>query len=491
MKRRNFLKGVAAGLGTPALWPGTLLASQAGTAAAGGGPGAGKTAIVAGGGITGLCCAYELMRHGVDVQVLEAAGRYGGHVYTGRDELVGGLDVDYGADHLTRPGYETLFDYVERFGLEVMDYPNAEGAPTPAGSLMRMIGGRFYDERMLADPATLASLGFNRREAAYLAGHGFHELEWLYLADAVARFKDVDSPFGHGLDALDAVPLADLYRQQHASEAALAQLGGDTVNALHYLWQLAVKQARGIPRSEGACYRLKGGNIQLPRAFARQLGDRLKLGHAITAIDHDAHGVRVSCRAYGRAQLHTLRADYLVNCIALPVFRRIAVNPGLSPGKQYVVDNLTYSSHPFYVFVAASRFWQDDGLEHLCMYFDHPDISMAWAEPQVGDSGQVIVKAFGPSGLAPQRVLEAFRSLYPGRPDTIFQCLTHDWSKDRLAPTCEMELFPPGQLRRFWPEVLRPDGRLYFAGTYADAHPRGMESCVRSARRVAAEIAQA
>ena len=54
-----------------------------------------------------------------------------------------------------------------------------------------------------------------------------------------------------------------------------------------------------------------------------------------------------------------------------------------------------------------------------------------------------------------------------------------------------MEPFAPGTLRKFWPEILKPDGRLYFAGTYADALSRGMESCVRSAARVAQEIADA
>ena len=35
---------------------------------------------------------------------------------------------------------------------------------------------------------------------------------------------------------------------------------------------------------------------------------------------------------------------------------------------------------------------------------------------------------------------------------------------------------------------MQPEGRLYFAGTYADNMSRSMESCIRSAQRVAAEI---
>src|ERR1700729_3657990 len=76
-----------------------------------------KKVIVAGAGITGLCCAYELMKAGQEVVVLEASGRYGGHVFTGRDGLSDGLYADFGADHITKPGYERFFEYAEQFGL--------------------------------------------------------------------------------------------------------------------------------------------------------------------------------------------------------------------------------------------------------------------------------------------------------------------------------------------------------------------------------------
>src|ERR1041385_8859258 len=46
-----------------------------------------KKIVVAGGGIGGLCAAYELMKLGHDVTVLEASGRAGGHVRTIHDPL--------------------------------------------------------------------------------------------------------------------------------------------------------------------------------------------------------------------------------------------------------------------------------------------------------------------------------------------------------------------------------------------------------------------
>jgi monoamine oxidase len=281
---------------------------------------------------------------------------------------------------------------------------------------------------------------------------------------------------------------AAFYKKEGASQAALRFLGGENVSALYSLWRLAVMGLRGIPLSEGDTYHLKDGNEQLPIAFAKRLGKRLKLNHPVTRIKHDKTSVNITYKAFGFDEEKNIDVDYAVICITLPVFKNIAVTPALSPAKQYVVDNLNYTSHPFFVFEAASRFWLEDGFKSINMEFNHPDILSIWEETNEVDSSRIILKAYGPSGISPQRVLAAFREVYPGKHDTIEQALTHDWSKDKYAPVCEMEPFPPGEMHKFWPQILQPEGRIYFAGTYADSLSRGMESCIRSAQRVAGEI---
>jgi monoamine oxidase len=493
LKRRAFIKntvlaGVGASLGTE-----ILHGKQAGDTSASLRnkitPKNQKKIIVAGAGITGLCCAYELMKSGHDVTILEADGRYGGHVFTGRDGLSDGLYADYGADHITEPGYERFFEYTKEFNLKVIPYPNAEGSEAaPNSNSLKMIDGKFYSQKELADRLVLTKLGFNSKEVQFLSQNPWYTLQSLYLNSYLPKFTDAYQPFGVGYDELDNISIAALYKKEGASQAALRFLGGEHTSALYVIWRLAVMGFRGIPLSEGETFHLKDGNEQLPIAFAKRLGSRLKLNHPVVKIRHDKAGVTVTYKAFGFDEEKELSADYLVNCVTLPVFKNIPITPALSAAKQYVVDNLSYSSHPFFVFEASSRFWLEDGFKSINMEFNHPGISSIWEETNEVDTSRIILKAYGPSGLSPQRVLAAFREVYPGKRDTIEQALTKDWSKDKYAPVCEMEPFPLGELRKFWPQIMLPEGRIYFAGTYADNLSRGMESCIRSAQRVASEI---
>ncbi|HEY8734368.1 MAG TPA: FAD-dependent oxidoreductase [Puia sp.] len=440
-----------------------------------------KKIIVAGAGISGLCCAYELMKAGHEVIVLEASGRHGGHVFTGRDGFSDGLYADYGADHITDPGYEKFIEYSKEFNLTVLPYRQGNDG-------LNMIKGRFYSAQQLSDPGILKILGFNDKESLLLAQNPWWALDTFYLQDYISKFADPLQPFGVGLDSLDNISVADLYKKQGASDMALSYLGGRNTSALYKVWRLAVMGFRGIPLSEGKTFRLKGGNQEMTNAFAKKLGDRVHLGTPIISINQSNQSVTVKYKQYGYDEEKQLTADFLINAISLPVFKRIPVVPALSAEKQFVVDNLGYTSHPHYIFEASSKFWLDDGLKSINLDFDDPDIQATWQTADEVDTGRVIVVAYGPSGLSPQRVLAAFRRLYPGKHDTIVQALAKDWSKDSFAPTCEMVPFPVGQMHKFWPQVLKPEGRIYFVGTYADTMSRGMESCLRSAQRVAGEI---
>ncbi len=440
-----------------------------------------KKIVVGGAGIAGMCCAYELMKMGHDVTVLEASGRHGGHVYTAHDELSDELYGDYGQEHITKPGYDLYWSYIKEFDLTALSYPRRK-------NVLRRINGEFYTEEMLQDPIILKKLGFNKKEVDFLSTNPWGELKSLYVESYLDNFKDEYQPFGVGYDEMDHIPISDIYRNQGASKMALDLLGGANSSALFGLWYSAILKLRGVPEFPTEIYRLKGGNQMLPNAFAKKLGRRVWLNKPITSIQNGKDGVTIKYR--DNEETKEVEADYFVNCIPLPAFKNIPVEPAMSAEKRYVIENVSYDSYQRFVFQASSKFWLDDGLS-INMYLDHPDIWDIWQSADEVDTHRVILLGTGAGGISPQRALAAFRQLYPGKKDTIEQAIGRDWTQQAFSSTCERLPFPIGELKRFWPTIMKPHGRIHFAGAYADNLNWGTEAATRSANRVAMEIDRA
>ncbi len=438
-----------------------------------------KRVIVAGAGIGGLSCAYELMRREHEVTVLEAAGRTGGHVLTVRDYLADGLYVDGGAEHFTKPGYDLYWQYVKEFELPFLPYPRRP-------KVNRFINGKMYPPETLADPRVLATLGLNQKEIEYLARHEWWEFRLLYFRPYLDDFGDEYRPFDAKLGHLDQVTVTALLRKDGASDAAIRIIGGSN-SALQALWHTAILKLRGVPIWPPAVFRLKGGNQKMTDAFTTRLGERVRLGCPITSIEHGESGVRVHYDEYGKAK--KMEADYLVSCISLIQLRKVPVKPDWSEAKKHVIQNTQYYSISRPIFQSRTRFWERDDATPS-MDFGVPSLESVWrmADEVATRRGLLVGSAAG--NADPQDALSTFRQYYPGKSEDIEQVRVVSWPLDPWASACERVSFP-GQLAKFWPQVMEPCGRIHFAGAYADNLDWGMEAATRSANRVAVTIDKA
>src|SRR5262249_36160944 len=200
-------------------------------------PGAKKKVLVMGAGIAGLSCAYELVRRGHDVTVLEASGRAGGHVRTFHDPFADGLYADIGAEHFYYPGYTEYWRYLKEFSLTPIPYPRRD-------NMVRFLKGQRFTEEDLHSRKVLGKLGFNQREMDFLEGPAWAELALLYAQRYVDSLRDEGDPFGNGLRPLDQLSMADLLKREGASGAAQEFFGGSG-NALQAVWGAAIKKLRG------------------------------------------------------------------------------------------------------------------------------------------------------------------------------------------------------------------------------------------------------
>ncbi len=437
-----------------------------------------KKVIVAGAGIAGLSCAYELLRRGHDATVLEASGRTGGHVHTVREGLADGLYVDAGAEHFTRPGYERYWEYVREFNLTALPYSRRN-------RMLRVLQGKMYSEEDLQRSTVLSSLGFNARETQFLARHAWWELPSLYFDSYLDQFTDEYRPFDAKLNHLDHVTMDEWLKQHGASLAGIRYIGGAGVSALHVLWHAAILKLRKVPLFPPKVYRLKGGNQGMTDAFAARLGDRVRLERPITRIEHGASGVRIAYRESAKEEI--MEAEYLVCCMSAVMLRQIPVKPAWPESKRYAIATVPYytAARPF--FQSRSRFWEKDGVSPNIEFNEHA-LNHAWSSGDDVDTQRGLLVSTADAVTTGEAAVKVFRRYYSGRSEDIEKVFVHDWSQDPWAMACETLNYPPGDLTRLWPVLAEPHGRIHFAGAYADNLNWGQEAATRSANRAAERI---
>jgi monoamine oxidase len=439
-----------------------------------------KKVVVVGAGIAGLSCGYDLMKRGHEVVVLEASGRPGGHVRTVYDPLADGLYADIGAEHFYYPGYTLYWKYMQEFGLKHIAYPRRD-------NMIRFLNGKLHTEQDLQSKTKLDQLGLNQREIDFLSKHEWWELALLYTQPYVDRIRDENDPFSAGLNDLEHMTLSDLLRREGASAAAIGFAGGNGC-ALQVIWNAAIKKLRGTPLLSKKLLRLAGGNQRMTDAFAARLGERVRLGCPVLAIEHAPNGVKVRYREFGEEK--TMEADHLVSCVSLWVLRQMPVTPRWSEEKNFIIQEMPYYTRTRVVFQSRTKFWKKDGVSPN---WEPPDpmLNELWHMADEVKTPRGILIGGAESGVSAQQAEAAFHKLYPGKSADIEQAFVHDWSKDPWAQACERITVKPGQLSKFWPRVTEPVGRVHFAGAYCANMSAGQEAALESGQRAANEIDQA
>jgi monoamine oxidase len=484
LDRRRFLQTLAAMSAAPLV----SLTNAPEAPAHDHGRGGGRRVVVLGAGLAGLGAAYNLMRQGYDVTVLEAQDRPGGRVQTVRDGFRRAGHAELGAIQIF-DSHEYTLRYVREFGLDVTPYDNGARA-------FHMQGRRFLPPSA-GQPWPLDGFAAGEQpDPAVRFGD--------YLGSGFAKLGDIFDPgwpgaFASAL-ALDGTSVDGYLRSQGASATwrdwFYAQQG--RVARVNAAAALAVESLT----TGNLLGSIRGGNDRLPHALAAALGRRVKYRSEVTRIAQGRDQVTISFR--DRSGRHEIRADRCVCALPFAPLRRVNIATPFSPQKMAAIQKLQYMALARCYFQTRSRFWERDPLGPLgglnlvgtdTMAGRVWNTSSQQADPRLGmvhaymfDTEALEFAAHGHRRVPATGKL--MRRLLPGIGGQIVGVAHKAWQEDRWAGG-GFGWTQPGELRWMFPAMRRIEGRVHFAGEHTSLWIAWMNGALESAERVAAEILRA
>ena len=478
MKRRDFLKYSVLAPTIFSASAGNLLASDSMKIEL---KAARQKVIVIGAGLAGLSAAYELRQAGHDVTILEAQTRVGGRVSTLRDFFSDGLYAELGATFISDV-HDLTIKYSKLFNLELVPANNK----LPSVYYLR---GKRYVNKGAVD----WQLDLTAEEKRL----GLDGLWGKYVSPVVAEMGNPasvdwsDAPFRK----YNEITLGEFLRKRGASADAVALMNLGYESEFGDAFQVLRNDA--LHKNQTGEFSIKGGNDQLPKAFAAKLSDKILYGCQVIKIEHDARQVRVTFLQGGAAQ--TMSADNLVCAVPFTLLRRIEITPKLSTEKRLGIEQMPYLSVSRVFLQSRKRFWINEGTSGVAatdltsMKLRHATMIQSGRRGILnsyneGENSRRITAMSEPERL--KTVLDDIEKIYPGMRENYEGGRSKCWDEDSWSRGA-FSVYDVGQMKTFVPFISRPEGRIHFAGEHTSRWTGLMQGALESGIRTAREINEA
>jgi monoamine oxidase len=443
-----------------------------------------KRVLVIGAGMAGLVAAFELKRQGHQPVVLEAQNRVGGRIYT-RRSFASGLYAEAGAMRIPRVHNLTL-EYCRLFDLPLR--PFVMGNPK---GLVHIGGVRLTSQEAAEDPGRLPF---------ELAAHEQGRTADSMWEEAIAEVRDMieragDEAWEEIVQRYDEYSLYEFLKMRGFSEGAIEYYA--VMNFLEADMHNAVVEI--LREDLGGAYvdmsEITGGMDQLPNAFYSQLQDSVQFGVEVRAIEQDGESVTLRCRR--GSDNFSISGDFAICTMPFSVLRHIEKR--FSREKHRAIRQLNYHASTKILFQVRHRFWeQEDGIEGGATVTDLPIRRLNYPTPDPSTTRGVLLASYSWGQDALQwgamdeqtrleEALDDVEQIHPRIREEFEVGASHAWYGDRWARGA-FAMFAPEQQSNLQAAIVKPEGRVYFAGEHCSLYHAWIQGAIESGIRAAREI---
>ena len=452
-----------------------------------------KSVLILGAGIASLVSAYELIRRGYDVTVLEASHRVGGRVMTVR-----------GGDLIDEVGHPQTCN----FDREPHLYFNA-GASRIAGDHAAILD---YCRQLKVELEPFVNLNRDAwvQDDALFGGKRIRNREYItetrnFIAEMTAKAlkpEQLDAP----LTATDHKAVIEYLRQfGHLNEQLKTSRSKKTVSesfndpaAMRALLNSKILGGMSYSDSDeqiAVMLTPVGGMDKIVTGFMKHVGSRVRVETRVDAIRLLDAGVEVEC--VGKRGREVLQADFCINSIPMQLLSGVKHNFPSDYARG--LASVPRGKYFKLAFQAKERFWERENI-YGGISWTMQDISQMWY-PSNGIHKQkgIILGAYtfaSSAGdkfarLSPVERVELAKvqgeKLHPGYSNMVEHGVSVCWHRMNHMLGCAAAWSE--SLRAQWYELLRkPVGNHYLVGDQISDMPSWQEGAVHSAFYAIADI---
>ncbi|NLR91896.1 flavin monoamine oxidase family protein [Flammeovirga agarivorans] len=485
-----------------------------------------KKVTIIGAGVAGLASAYELLNLGHEVEVLEASDRIGGRIYTYRfDEE--NPDENYGELGAMRvpQSHDYTHYYLDKMGCElrrfvtIFENDNAYAYCRQKKSRIKNI----HDDLLPRyDLTTYQKLESNQPPAKLFGAALNHLISLLTDQEVEDLFNGKITT--DRLREYDNTSLGEFINEICVGEDA-NELVGNFIGLDGWRDKAITMFIRdNIVDTDDGLKEVVGGMGKLTDGLFKEVSPNVRLKTVVKSIDNKEDKVIIGLHnEFGKYE--EIHADYVLCTIPFSVLRNMSVR-GISFGKQRAIREMKYAAATKTAIYCKERFWETkDGIYGGASLSDEITRWTYYPSDHVKTENNIDknlrVKGFGGMAMHPHEVKGDTPSGKDGvmlasyvlgedanrlaaldeekRHEVVVDKVslfhpelkeegmikdtasiawsTHEWSAGAFA------FLWPGQLEHLWADVLKPEGRLFFAGEHCSTDQAWIQGSLISSLR--------